>query len=143
VFNTDNLSNSPQETFNLGLEVAKHLAPNSCILISGTLGAGKTQLIKGICSYFSISDHEVQSPTYSLHHSYLGSKEVHHFDLYRLNNSQEFIDRGFLDIINTDTPMCIEWPEKVSLNLFKNKKCITIEIKPLNETQRIIKITNG
>lgn len=141
VFNTAKISNSPQETFNLGLSLAKELNPNCCLLISGALGAGKTQFIKGICSYFGIEQNAVQSPTYSLHHRYEGTENINHFDCYRLNDSQEFLDRGFLDILDETSPILIEWPSKIDSKLFSTKNKINITIDILSDQTRKIEIS--
>lgn len=134
------LSESPQETFNFGLVLAKELPKNSCVLLNGTLGAGKTQFIKGLCSFFNIDHNLVQSPTYSLHHEYEGDIIVHHFDLYRLSNTQEFLNRGFYDIIESTQPIFIEWPSMIDRNIFSNKICFDVNFKILEGDTREIHI---
>lgn len=136
-------TSSAEETFNLGYDLAKTLPSNCCVLLNGPLGAGKTQFIKGLCSYFGINPLEVQSPTYSLHHEYTNTSSIHHFDLYRLQNTQEFIARGFLDILESDNPICIEWPSKVDKQIFSNKDCIYVDLIILEDDQREVKIYYG
>jgi tRNA threonylcarbamoyladenosine biosynthesis protein TsaE len=131
---------SAQETFNLGCDLAKNLPNNCCVLLSGPLGAGKTQFIKGLCSFFKIDPLEVQSPTYSLHHEYIGNITIHHFDLYRLNDTGEFISRGFLDILDSENPICIEWPSKIDRHVFANKNCIHVDFTTIDMDQREITI---
>jgi tRNA threonylcarbamoyladenosine biosynthesis protein TsaE len=140
VFSRVKESKSPEDTFQIGLDLAKDLALKSCLLITGELGAGKTQLIKGLCAYFKIDPLQVQSPTYSLHHSYKQELTIHHFDLYRLSNSQEFLDRGFLDVLDMDELCFIEWPSKVDEKLFLNRDCLHIRINIEPNSTRIIEI---
>lgn len=131
---------SAEETFAEGFTLAKDLPINCCILLNGTLGAGKTQFIKGLCSFFGIDPNEVQSPTYSLHHEYEGTTLIHHFDLYRINSTDEFLSRGFMDIIETENPIFIEWPSKIDSAVFVNKTCIRIDFEVCDADQREIKI---
>lgn len=131
---------SADETFAEGYALAKELPANCCLLLNGSLGAGKTQFIKGLCAFFGIDPHEVQSPTYSLHHEYEGMQSVHHFDLYRLKSTDEFLSRGFLDIIESENPIFIEWPSKIDSTIFANKTCISIDFEICEADQREIKI---
>lgn len=138
--NTSQISTSADETFNLGLELAKELDQGCCLLLTGTLGAGKTQFIKGFASYFHILPSDVQSPTYSLHHVYEGTSKIHHFDLYRLSGTKEFLERGFFDILQQNEYYLIEWPSKIDQSLFTGMRIIDIHIKILDENTREIKI---
>ncbi len=140
MLNLTKITENAEQTYLLGQELARYLPKNTCVLFSGSLGAGKTQFIKGLASFYGIQSQDVQSPTYALHHSYYGSCAVHHFDLYRISGSEEFLSRGFYDIIQTSDPIFIEWPTKIDSFLFSNKKLITVDIKILDETKREIKI---
>jgi tRNA threonylcarbamoyladenosine biosynthesis protein TsaE len=134
-------TSSSDETFQLGQQIAKDFKPGIVVLINGTLGAGKTQIIKGICSHFGIDPKDVQSPTFALHHTY-NSKDlaIHHFDLYRLKNTEDFFDRGFFDILELNDYTLIEWPSKVSRSIFDNFLKIEINIKIIDEHTREIEI---
>jgi tRNA threonylcarbamoyladenosine biosynthesis protein TsaE len=132
----NSITRSAAETFAWGRALAQRLSPHSCLLISGPLGAGKTELIKGVCSYFGIDQDCVQSPTYALHHDY--QNLVSHFDLYRLNSCDEFLERGFLDILNEDKLIVIEWPTKLPITFFEFKNPLSITIEVIDETTRKI-----
>jgi tRNA threonylcarbamoyladenosine biosynthesis protein TsaE len=140
VHNKTFYSESPDETMSIGLALAKELVPHSCVILSGPLGAGKTQFIKGLCTHFGIDESQVHSPTYSIHHSYTGTMTLHHFDLYRLKDTQEFYDRGFIDTIEHPDPILIEWPCRISENVFCDKKLIKIQIEPESLMKRKISI---
>lgn len=133
---------SSEETFRIGQLLARELKKSQLVLLEGVLGAGKTQLIKGICHYFGIDPLQVQSPTYGLHHSYFAKDlQIEHFDLYRLKDTNEFIERGFLDTLQASDLCLIEWPSKVDAKLFKNFSTVNVTIKITNETSRMIDIT--
>ena len=140
MYNQARITSSPEETFEFGSLLGNEIKPNTCVLISGDLGAGKTQLIKGLCAYYGIKPDQVQSPTYSLHHSYTACTVLHHFDLYRMQSTQEFFDRGFMDILETEDPIFIEWPSRIDPRVFKNKAVLEIDIQIVERTQRIIQI---
>ncbi|MCB0431243.1 MAG: tRNA (adenosine(37)-N6)-threonylcarbamoyltransferase complex ATPase subunit type 1 TsaE [Flavobacteriales bacterium] len=79
---------------------------------AGDLGAGKTQLIKEICSVLGVQE-AVQSPTYPIVHEYRPSGDgvVYHMDLYRIKSQNELIDLGFEDYLLSGYFCFIEWPE--------------------------------
>lgn len=140
--NKVNLTTNQQETFDLGYQLAKQIPMNTCVLISGPLGAGKTQFVKGFCHFFNVPSEEVVSPTYSLHHTYKGTSLIHHFDLYRLNSSHEFMDRGFIDHLDDSFPILVEWPSKVGTSLFQNKNTILLNIEILEDGSRKIEMNH-
>ncbi|BAQ65684.1 tRNA (adenosine(37)-N6)-threonylcarbamoyltransferase complex ATPase subunit type 1 TsaE [Geminocystis sp. NIES-3709] len=76
------------ETKKLGHQLADELTPNSILLLSGNLGAGKTTLIQGLGEALGIKD-SIVSPTFTLINEYLEGKiPLYHIDLYRLNSQQ-------------------------------------------------------
>lgn len=138
-----NFSFCAQDTFDQGYALAKDLPSNCCVLLTGPLGSGKTQFIKGLCAFFKINPLEVQSPTYALYHEYEKELSIHHFDLYRLNNTQEFLARGFLDILHSEDPIFIEWPAKIESQVFAHKTCIYVNFTILDDNQREISVIYG
>ncbi len=96
----------------LGAALALAIAPGMSIRLQGDLGAGKTTLTRALlaeCGYAG----KVKSPTYTLVESYsLPAMTVHHFDLYRFADPQEWDDSGFSDYFAPDTLCLIEWPDK-------------------------------
>ena len=89
------------------------LLHGTIITLSGELGAGKTTFCRGFiqaCGYQG----SVKSPTYTLIESYSTSRaEISHLDLYRLEDSEELDFIGFRDLLETDSVLLIEWPERV------------------------------
>ena len=105
----------------------------SIFTFEGPLGAGKTTLIREFLRQSGIKD-VVTSPTFSYVNIYqLGSeKTFYHFDLYRLENVQEFIDAGFDEYVQeAGSCSAIEWPTVID-SLIKqeplSKKCCLINI---------------
>ena len=82
---------------------------------TGTLGAGKTTLIQTWLKSCGVTGH-ITSPTFTYMNIYENDKgqQFYHFDLYRLNSLQEFIDSGFNEYLyQPKSWACIEWPELV------------------------------
>ncbi|MBO7227051.1 MAG: tRNA (adenosine(37)-N6)-threonylcarbamoyltransferase complex ATPase subunit type 1 TsaE [Bacteroidales bacterium] len=80
----------------------------------GNMGAGKTTLIKEICSALGVSDN-VCSPTFSIVNEYLdqNGESIYHFDFYRLNNIEETYDMGYEEYFYSGNYCFSEWSEKV------------------------------
>ena len=109
------------------------------ILFHGTMGVGKTTLIKAIVKALGSPD-DVQSPTYAIVNEYQASPcSIYHFDLYRINDLEELYHFGFEDYLNNDQWILIEWPELVVDILPKDALHVYLE---LNENMtRTIKIS--
>jgi tRNA threonylcarbamoyladenosine biosynthesis protein TsaE len=90
--------------------------PNFTLFLEGGLGAGKTFLIRAILEAMGVKE-EVTSPTYTYLQEYTGDRTFVHFDLYRFRNTEQFLAKGFGDIL-TDESVCkfIEWPERLDEN---------------------------
>ncbi|NMM36677.1 MAG: tRNA (adenosine(37)-N6)-threonylcarbamoyltransferase complex ATPase subunit type 1 TsaE [Glaciimonas sp.] len=103
-------------TVALGTSLARVLAPGLTIYLHGELGAGKTALTRALLHAAGYAGH-VKSPTYTLAEPYTVSiegKVVHliHFDLYRMQSPEEFLDAGFREAFNERNICIVEWPEK-------------------------------
>jgi tRNA threonylcarbamoyladenosine biosynthesis protein TsaE len=82
------------------------------IYLSGSLGAGKTTLTRGLLRGLGYTD-KVKSPSYTLVEPYeIEGLTIFHFDFYRLNQPDELKHRGILDYFTSETTCLIEWPEK-------------------------------
>ena len=89
------ISNSPEETFDLGRQWAADVSAGWVIGLMGDLGTGKTQLIKGLSMGMGI-EATVSSPTFSLlqEHDEEGRLPLAHIDLYRLESQTEIVGAG-------------------------------------------------
>jgi tRNA threonylcarbamoyladenosine biosynthesis protein TsaE len=101
-------------TQRLGEMLAPLLQPGLVIFLEGDLGAGKTTLSRAMIRALGHSG-PVKSPTYSLVEVYvISSLYLYHFDFYRFESPEEFLDAGFDEYFN-DTSVClVEWPERAA-----------------------------
>lgn len=103
----------------------------------GPIGVGKTTLIKKILASYGIEEAKVISPTFNYVNVYKAKdgQKVYHFDLYRLENSQDFFDAGFDEFLYDDEAIkIIEWPEIINDHLKGN--AILCKIDYLDENKR-------
>ncbi|EKD29201.1 MAG: hypothetical protein ACD_79C00020G0009 [uncultured bacterium] len=130
------LSEKLDDTKKIGLEIAKILNKGDTVGFIGNLGAGKTFLIKSICSFFNVPEHDVTSPSFTLVNEYSGNTHIIHLDTYRLNNDIEFemLDLDFY--ASKHGIIFIEWFDKIQ-HLY-NHKIKTVEIEILDENKRSI-----
>ncbi len=113
------------------------------ILFKGNLGAGKTTFIQGFMRGLGIKS-KITSPTFVIMKSYKlrssGYKNIHHIDAYRIKNPKEILDLNFKKIISDpQNIILIEWPEKISKIIPKNKILIYLDYGK-KETERILQI---
>lgn len=103
---------------NATLDVARRLAgclrAGLVVYLQGDLGAGKTTLVRGMLRGLGF-DGRVKSPTYTLLETYaLAGLSVCHFDLYRMNDADEWEAAGFRDEFNGENVFLIEWPQRAA-----------------------------
>jgi tRNA threonylcarbamoyladenosine biosynthesis protein TsaE len=106
------LSDSPEETQAVAEQFAEALPENQILKLSGSLGTGKTTFIQGLAKGWDISE-SVKSPTFNLYSIYKGSRQLVHFDAYRLGDPSEAEDLLIEEFLNPPYCLAIEWPEKV------------------------------
>ena len=107
------ISHSAEETAALGEAWAKEARPGWVIGLSGELGAGKTQLARGLARGLG-SSARVHSPTFGLVHEYGGGRwRLFHLDLYRLSGRGEIIAAGLeVYLTKPDGVVVVEWMER-------------------------------
>ena len=105
------ISNSVEQTNELGLALSRVLKIPAMIGFVGELGAGKTQLVRAIIEGFGVEE-SVSSPTYVIEQQYkIDQGCVSHWDLYRLNSSDIFLELAELQLSN-EAIVLVEWPSK-------------------------------
>lgn len=106
---------SSDETQALGRTLADRLDPGSVVALYGALGTGKTHLVKGMAEGLGLSPSDVRSPTFTILHTYdEGRHPLHHFDAYRVQTPDEFVELGFEEYVADETGItCIEWADRV------------------------------
>lgn len=128
---------SPEETKEFGRALARELKAGSLVALIGPLGSGKTVLIQGICSGLGVTEF-VTSPSFVIINEYPGKVKVYHFDLYRLENVQEFIKLGYEEYFYGRGITLIEWAEKIKAFLPEKRLEISLEI--VSEKKRKISV---
>lgn len=114
---------SPEETEKIALEYAKTLKKGDVVALSGDLGAGKTEFVKGVAKFFGLEG--VTSPTYAYLNVY--GDFIYHYDCYRLSGGEDAERLGLTDYFGGDNICLIEWSENIRDVLPKNVKTVRIE----------------
>ena len=105
-------TDTPDETKRLAETLAACLHPGDVVLLTGDLGAGKTQFVQGVARGLGLDD-QVTSPTFNILQSYENDvTELHHFDLYRLEDDEELDDIGYFEVLEDGGVSFVEWAEK-------------------------------
>lgn len=139
----DKISNSPQETIELGRRIGSQLKGGEVIGVCGLLGSGKTHLIKGIATGAGAQDSkQVNSPTFVIVNEYTGRLDIYHIDAYRLNSIAEFEMLGFDEYCTPQSVVLIEWADKVESAL-QAIDYIRIELFHAGQTRRKIHVKNA
>jgi len=119
------------EEIDKALELLENLLLRySIFTFTGTLGAGKTTLIRAFLEKLGVRDY-ITSPTFSYVNIYTtnNNRTVYHFDLYRMSSLEEFYAQGFEDYLQEpNSIVVIEWPEIIKPLLINNKQTCHIEL---------------
>lgn len=131
------ISNSPEETIELGAWLAARIQPPTLVMLYGSLGAGKTTLAKGIISGLGAArSEEVTSPTFTLVHAFQNRCRVYHVDLYRVEGAQDLETIGLEDLLSEPAIVVVEWAEKLSVRTAW--PIVAVHIQPgVADTRRI------
>jgi tRNA threonylcarbamoyladenosine biosynthesis protein TsaE len=105
-------SHNPEETQQLGLEFAGQLSPGSVLSLSGELGSGKTEFVKGLAKGLGVTG-PVTSPTFTLVHEHTAGRiPLYHMDLFRIDGEDDLDEIGFDDYLSRGGVCAIEWADK-------------------------------
>lgn len=121
------VTDSPEATRELAGRIARTLRPPAVLALSGELGSGKTQFVKGFCAALGLDPARVTSPTFTLVNEYRrttgtrpsggagaeGSPPVVHVDAYRLEGEEELAPLGIDDHLYGEGYCLIEWADRV------------------------------
>ena len=109
------VSRNERETFDLGITIGNQLSGGEILLLNGSLGAGKTVLVKGIAHAVGVNEQDVTSSSFTLVNPYEGRLLLYHIDLYRLDEGASAAHAVDLDEIlsNEDAVVIIEWAERM------------------------------
>lgn len=134
------ISTSPAQTREIGRTLAAKLCAGDVVLLLGNLGAGKSELTRGIAKGLNISG-PVSSPSFTILNVYEdGTTPLYHFDWYRLNSEDELYELGMDEYLGGDGIAVIEWPSQCPDAV---PPChLTVEITPIDENTREITLVS-
>ncbi len=128
------ISHSPAQTELLGEEWGRTAVRGLVIGLSGDLGAGKTQLVKGLARGLGVTA-KVHSPTFTLVNEYGGGRlRLFHLDLYRLETRGQIVSAGLEEYLQPDGVAVIEWAERME----GGTRIKRVQFETTGETERRI-----
>ena len=132
-------THSPSETRALGAWLADRLRPGDVVCLWGDLGAGKSELTRGLAAGLGVSA-PVTSPSFTIMNVYgEGRIPLYHFDWYRLESSEELYEMGMDEYLGGDGVAVVEWPGICPDALPETRLDVTLT--PQSETERDVTLT--
>lgn len=134
------VSHSADETMEFAYNLASKLKIGDTVVLNGDLGAGKTKFTEGFLKFFGL-EKEISSPTFTIVNEYNADNlNIYHFDVYRLESSDEFYAIGGEDYFSSG--ICIiEWGSIIADALPKDYIQISFDKLDENENYRLITVT--
>ncbi len=130
------ISNSPDETKEIGFKLGKMLKPGDVVGLYGELGSGKTTLVKGMAKALGIDEREIVSASFTIIAEYNTKPPFFHIDLYRIEKDTELDEVGLWDNIGGEGISVLEWAEKAEEML--PEEMIKVRLNLINEDMREI-----
>ena len=132
------ISHSPAETESLGAQFGSATRRGWVIALSGDLGAGKTQFVRGLARGLGVTT-RVHSPTFTLVNEYAGGRlKLFHLDLYRLETREQILSAGIEEFLSPDGVAVIEWFERIADSGLRIPDLKMVSIEIVSETERKI-----
>jgi len=131
-------SSAAAQTRAYGRSLGKAAEPGTVLALVGPLGAGKTELAKGVAEGLGVSS-VVNSPTFVLMNEHAGRLRLFHVDAYRLSDPGEALDAGLLDERQADGVVVLEWADRLAWLLPDQRLELTIEPDPAGGDERLIR----
>ena len=121
----------------LGRDLAGELASGGVVGLDGDLGAGKTELVRGLAAGMGCEG-EVTSPTFAILQEYrAGARNLYHFDFYRVGSGEEILALGWDELLEEPASVVIvEWAEKFAGVL--PSKALRLRIEILSPEERLV-----
>lgn len=133
------LTHSPEETRAFGRRLAEQLRPGDVLLFYGNLGAGKSEMTRGIAEGLGVSG-PVTSPSFTILNVYDdGRVPLYHFDWYRLESAEELYEMGMDEYLGGDGVAVVEWPTQCPEAIPDTHLAVTLI--PVGESDREITLT--
>jgi tRNA threonylcarbamoyladenosine biosynthesis protein TsaE len=131
-------SHSPADTEALGERFGREAQRGLVLALSGDLGAGKTQFVRGLARGLGCAG-RVHSPTFTLVNEYGGGRlKLFHLDLYRLETREQILSAGIEEYLTPDGVSVVEWAERIYDLRFTIADLKNVKIEIISETERRI-----
>lgn len=135
------ITNSAEETTELGRRLGIALKGGTVVAFFGGLGMGKTAFTRGLAQALCTKE-EVSSPTFAIVNDYGGNPPLYHFDMYRVETWDDLYSSGFFDFYEAGGILAVEWSENIENALPDNTIRVEFQ-RGEHENQRIITIDGG
>ncbi len=120
--------------------ILKH-SKSKVLLFDAEMGTGKTTLIKALVKALGCQD-DVSSPTFSLVNEYVGTdSKIFHFDLYRIEDTEELYDFGIEMYLEDDAYLFVEWPQLLEPILEDSYQVVSINLD--ENLNRVLELKNS
>ena len=135
---TEQLSPTAESTRAFGARLAERLRPGDTLMLYGDLGAGKSELARGIARGLGVTG-PVGSPSFTILNVYdEGRLPLYHFDWYRLESEEELYELGMEEYLGGDGVAVVEWPERCPAAIPEKRLDITLIPQP--DGSRLIRL---
>jgi tRNA threonylcarbamoyladenosine biosynthesis protein TsaE len=131
------ISTSVADTREIGARLGRAAEPGTCLALEGPLGAGKTQLAKGVATGLDVAG-VVNSPTFIIMNEHAGRLPLFHVDAYRLDDGDAARQAGVLDERQADGVTVIEWADRLDGWLPPERLRITLEADAGDPDRRVV-----
>ena len=130
------IAHSVEETRAFGARLASQLRPGDALLLMGDMGAGKSELTRGIARGLGVTGY-VTSPTFTILQVYdTGRLPLYHFDWYRLSGADELYELSMDEYLYGDGVAVVEWPSQAEEAIPETH--LEVTLCPLSEGEREI-----
>lgn len=131
------VTQTAEETRALGAALGRSARPGDVLWLHGDLGAGKTEMTKGIAAGLECPE-PISSPSFALIHEYFGGRlPLYHIDLYRLEPPAA-LDLGLEDYIEGDGVTVIEWGERLPAGFYPDGIDLDLRYDGLSDERQIL-----
>lgn len=130
-------SDGADRTRTIGRSLGSAAEPGTVLALVGELGAGKTQLAKGVADGLGVRS-VVNSPTFVLMNEHAGRLRLFHIDAYRLGDPEEAVTAGLLDDRQAEGIVVIEWADRLDGLLPEERLEITLRTPPDGPDARLL-----
>lgn len=128
---------APEETRAIGQALGSHAHAGALLALIGPLGAGKTELAKGVAEGLGVTS-VVNSPTYVLMNEHVGRLRLFHIDAYRLDDPEEAVAAGLFDDRQAAGVAVVEWADRLADRLPADRLELTLVPEPDGSDRRHI-----